>query len=155
LFACTLRFVLTFFISSHLLRSHASSPHQSGAATSSSEGAYLNTVFRSKLANAALPKHGDFSAAVAKEAQNGILKVRLCINALRSDSFLCCRTTSFTNAQADAKDNSQALGSASPAALPSWVLKNPNSQFAKAILRRMAKRSHGEVQVWCGAYVCE
>lgn len=155
MFACKLRFVLTFFVSSHLLRSHASSPHQSGAATSSSEGAYLNTVFRSKLANAALPKHGDFSAAVAKEAQNGILKVRLCTNALRSDSFLCCRTTSFTNAQADAKDNSQALGSVSPAALPSWVLKNPNSQFAKAILRRMAKRSHGEAQVWCGAYVCE
>ena len=155
MFACTLRFVLTFFVSSHLLRSHASSPHQSGAATSSSEGAYLNTVFRSKLANAVLPKHDDFSAAVAKEAQNGILKVRRCTNALRSDSFPCFRTTSFTNAQADAKGNSQALGSAAPAALPSWVLKNPNSQFAKAIMRRMAKRSRGEGQVWCGAYVCE
>jgi hypothetical protein len=36
----------------------------------------LNTVFRAKLGKAQLPKHGDFSAAVAKEAKDGILKVR-------------------------------------------------------------------------------
>jgi hypothetical protein len=59
------------------------------------------------------------------------------------------------SAQADAKDNSDVLHHAAPSALPSWVLKNPNSEFAKAIMRRLSKKKSDVGQVWCGAYVCE
>jgi hypothetical protein len=121
----------------------------SGAAPSVSEKSYLSTVFRSKLANAAVPKHADFSAAIAKANQHGILKVR------PQRGFFLCNMKLLTNAQADVKDNNAILNSAAPAALPSWVLKNPNSEFAKAIMRRLSKKKNDAGQVWCGAYVCE
>jgi hypothetical protein len=57
--------------------------------------------------------------------------------------------------QADAKVDSALLSSASPASLPAWVLKNPNSKFAKTIMRQLARKQKGSGQVWCGAYVCE
>jgi hypothetical protein len=57
------------------LRKSSSQP-QSGAVSLSNEKKYLSTVFRSRLDVAALPKHGDFSAAIAKETKQGILKVR-------------------------------------------------------------------------------
>jgi hypothetical protein len=135
----------------HALRYHGSSLSQSGAFSSSDEKNYLHTVFRSKLAKPELPRHGDFSAAVAKETQNGILKVQAC--QWHAHVPLC--TLVFTRAQADAKTDSAALTSAAPASLPAWVLKNPNSKFAEAIMRRMAKRQKNDGQVWCGAYVCE
>ena len=62
----------------------------------------------------------------------------------------------LTPAQDDAKADGSILKSAAPASLPAWVLKNPNSKFARAIMRRMAGKREGESgQVWCGAYACE
>jgi hypothetical protein len=61
----------------------------------------------------------------------------------------------FTRAQDDSKAGS-ILKSAAPSSIPAWVLKNPNSKFARAIMRRMAAKHNGESgQVWCGAYVCD
>jgi hypothetical protein len=53
---------------------------QGGAAIASVEKNYLNSVFNSKTAKA-VPTHEDFSAAIAKDVQNGILKVRPLCNA--------------------------------------------------------------------------
>jgi hypothetical protein len=68
------------FIPSNSLRFHGprkdTGHSQSDAVLSSHGKGYFHTVFRSKLTNEALTKHGDFSAAIAKESQRGILKVR-------------------------------------------------------------------------------
>ena len=56
-------------------RYHGTSMPQSAGAAPNNEQNYLKSVFDSKLSKARAPSHGDFSAAVAKEARNGILKV--------------------------------------------------------------------------------
>ena len=56
-------------------RYHGTSLPQGVSAASTDEQNYLKTVFDSKLVKAVKPSHGDFSAAVAKEARNGVLKV--------------------------------------------------------------------------------
>jgi hypothetical protein len=80
---------LCFGCRSRVVRYAGSSAPQAGAASASDEKNYLSTVFSSKAEKAAQLTHQDFSAAIAKEARSGILKVRStagCVHALRK----CC-----------------------------------------------------------------